>query len=91
MGRNGQSGSYAAFAVVLALVGPPIAARPEARATVRGAYARSVDALEIVNRDVANERVNVGAWGRMNSLRDQVRQSQEPAIGAPPFSPWQRW
>jgi hypothetical protein len=86
----GRKGSYASLAVALALVGPPLTA-PQRRETVRGAYARSMDRFEIFWRGIDNERVNVGAWGRINSTRDQVRQAEEPAIGSPPFSFWQRW
>ncbi len=89
----GRKGSQAwGLAVVLGLVGPPLAAPPERRETVGGAYARSVDALELVNRDANHARVNRGAWGQMNSARDQARQAETPVqLGTPPFSPWSRW
>jgi hypothetical protein len=72
------------LAAALVLTVPP-PNPPERRATVAGAYARALDAMELANREYQLQRRNRGAGGRINSLRLNARQSEVPPLGTPPL------
>lgn len=82
------------LALVLALLLPSLAwaapvpdwARPRGptlqagqRQTLGGAYARSVDRFEVVNRGAAERNTNVGLWGRINSTNRAADDAERPS------------
>jgi hypothetical protein len=66
---------------------PPPA--PRVRHNVAASQERAAAKLAPLTRPAEQRRVNVGAEGRKNSVSDEARQSEEPALVQPPLSgPW---
>lgn len=87
------------FAIVLALLLPSAAwaaAEPDwvrpsgpsmpatAPETLGGAYARSLDRFEVVNRGAVERNTNFGLWGRINSTNRAADDAERPSR-APDF------